>query len=87
VKSPFSAQGRLRGLIAAAFLCGALAGGAAALAQGDDLGGLKDRFPSARRHSVSIVQSVFAGKARARRTAVSRQASLGRRQHRLRDLP
>ncbi len=44
MRSPFSAQGRLPGLIAAAFLCGALAGGAAALPQGDDLGGLKDKF-------------------------------------------
>ena len=39
-------QGPLRGLIAAAFLCGALAGGAAALAQGqrDDLAALKQAF-------------------------------------------
>jgi len=44
VRSPSAAQGQLRGLLAAAFLCGALAGGAAALAQGDDLGGLKDKF-------------------------------------------
>ena len=44
MRSPCPAQGQLRGLLAAAFLCGALAGGAAALAQGDDLGGLKDKF-------------------------------------------
>lgn len=44
MRRSFAAQGHLRGLIAVAFLCGALAGGAAALAQGDDLSGLKDKF-------------------------------------------
>jgi cytochrome c peroxidase len=44
VRSAFAAQGQLRGWIALAFLCGALAGGAAALAQGDDLAALKDKF-------------------------------------------
>ena len=41
-----TAQGQLRGLIAIAFLCGAVAGGAAALAQtGDaDLAALKEKF-------------------------------------------
>ena len=42
--SVLAAQGRLRGLIAVAFLCGALAGGAAALAQSDDLAALKEKF-------------------------------------------
>ena len=44
MRTPFPVQGRLCGLIAAAFLCGALAGGAAALAQSDDLGALKRKF-------------------------------------------
>ncbi len=44
MRSALAAQGRLRALIAVAFLCGALAGGAAALAQGDDLAALKDKF-------------------------------------------
>lgn len=40
-----SAQGHFRGLIALAFLCGVLAGGAAGLAQaGDDLVALKQKF-------------------------------------------
>lgn len=38
------AQAYFRFAVAVAFLCGALIGGAAALAQGDDLGALKDKF-------------------------------------------
>ena len=45
MKTALAAQGRFRGLIAVAFLWGALAGGAAALAQtGDDLAALKQAF-------------------------------------------
>ncbi|MGB9365079.1 MAG: cytochrome c peroxidase [Xanthobacteraceae bacterium] len=38
------AQATIRGLIAGAFLCGAVVGGVAALAQGDDLAALKEKF-------------------------------------------
>jgi cytochrome c peroxidase len=44
VTASFGAQASIRGLIAGAFLCGALLGGVAALAQSDDLAALKEKF-------------------------------------------
>ena len=45
MSTPSGAQASLRGLIAGAFLCGALVGAVAALAQGgDDLAALKEKF-------------------------------------------
>jgi cytochrome c peroxidase len=44
VSGSAGARGSIRGLIAGAFLCGALVGGVAAFAQSDDLAGLKEKF-------------------------------------------